>query len=200
MRPLDDHSSLTQQWRRLLTIVFSKYIIDEMVVLRMMYTVSMDRYRDALMLRKPSNSLLVLLQNLTFMLSDRWPCKFHIQGPLVLQKEVLGTKSHPPEATTAHGDQTPGCRRDSKTFCWVLEGILAAEDPGGGLREARQRPAASSSAADTSMGRACMCAARAPLAMPALSMQAAIREPTSWPAHTLGPADLSAPPQQPTLL
>ena len=66
---------LTQQWLCFLTIVFSKYIMDDMVVLRMMYTVSMDKYRDALMLRKPSHSLLTLLQALTFMLLDRWPCK-----------------------------------------------------------------------------------------------------------------------------
>lgn len=81
----------------------------------------------------------------------------------------------------------------SKTFWWVLQGILAAEDPGAGLREARQRPAPSSSAADASMGSACTCAARAPPAAPALSIQAATREPASWPAPKSGTAHLSAP-------
>ena len=80
-----------------------------------------------------------------------------------------------------------------KTLWWVLQGILAEEAPGAGLREATQRPAASSSAADASMGSACACAACVPPAAPALSIQAAIREPASWPARALGPAHLSLP-------
>jgi hypothetical protein len=53
---------------------FMKYIIDEIVVVRTMYTVSLLRYCEALMLLKPSQSLLAPFQSLTFQLPGLRPC------------------------------------------------------------------------------------------------------------------------------